>query len=119
MLDIAQLKAGKFKTNIEEFNVLTIVERVIDMQKMEAEKKGIHLHYENLTNETKSSSSFFFSISKNRKNAFSNFSQQQYGCNTMRQLYTLITILLQLIHDFLVHAHFAKKSGRNIGNHQI
>jgi len=49
MLDEAQLKAGKFKKNEKEFNVSKMVQKVIDMQKFEAEKKGITLSYENLT----------------------------------------------------------------------
>jgi len=51
MLDSAQLKAGKFKKNEKEFNVSRMVQKVIDMQNLEAKKKGITLKYENLTHD--------------------------------------------------------------------
>ena len=49
MLDSAQLKAGKFQKNEKEFNVSKMVQKVIDMQNLEAKQKGITLNYENLT----------------------------------------------------------------------
>jgi signal transduction histidine kinase len=49
MLDSALLKAGKFKKNESEFNISKTVQKVIDMQKTEANEKGISLCYENLT----------------------------------------------------------------------
>ena len=49
MLDSALLKAGKFKKNEKEFNVSKMVQKVIDMQNLEAKQKGITLSYENLT----------------------------------------------------------------------
>jgi len=50
MLDSSQINAGKFKQNYNDFNVSQMVQKVIDMQKLEAQKKGIKLHFENLTN---------------------------------------------------------------------
>ena len=49
MLDLALLKAGKFKKKEAEFNVSKMVQKVIDMQTFEAKKKGLTLKYENLT----------------------------------------------------------------------
>ena len=49
MLDSAQMKAGKFKKHFKEFNVSQMVQKVINMQKLDAEKKGIDLCFDNNT----------------------------------------------------------------------
>ena len=36
MLDSSQINAGKFKKNLSEFNVSKMIQKVVDMQKLEA-----------------------------------------------------------------------------------
>lgn len=44
MLDFAQIRHGKFRVNIKRFNVREAVNKVIDIQKMKANAKGIELN---------------------------------------------------------------------------
>lgn len=41
LLDYAQIKAGKFRKNISEFNIRKSVEKVMSIQRLSAQKKGI------------------------------------------------------------------------------
>lgn len=41
LLDYAQIKAGKFRKNISEFNIRKSVEKVMSIQRLNAQKKGI------------------------------------------------------------------------------
>ena len=43
LLDYAQIKAGKFRTNFEEFNIRETIEEVIEIQKKQALAKNIDL----------------------------------------------------------------------------
>ena len=50
LLDYAQIKAGKFRQNITTFNIRNSVEKVMSIQRLNAEKKGIsfEVEYENI-----------------------------------------------------------------------
>ena len=51
ILDYAQIKAGKLRKNLECFNVKDIVEKVMNIQNMQATSKNIYLEAEyNLDN---------------------------------------------------------------------
>ena len=43
MLDFAQIKAGKFRKNYENFKIKECVDMVINIQMLQAEKKDIYL----------------------------------------------------------------------------
>ena len=53
LLDFAQIKAGKFRKNIQEFNIQDAVEEVMSIQRDQAKSKGVDLSvkYENLNNQ--------------------------------------------------------------------
>jgi signal transduction histidine kinase len=44
LLDYAQIKSGKFRKNIMEFNVITAVEEVMIIQQRKAQDNSIRLH---------------------------------------------------------------------------
>ena len=52
LLDFAQIKAGKFRKNIREFNILEAVNKVVSIQEKQAEDKGISLfsQFKNIIN---------------------------------------------------------------------
>ena len=43
LLDFAQMKAGKFRKNIQEFNIQEAIEEVMSIQKDQAARKGVEL----------------------------------------------------------------------------
>ena len=43
LLDFAQIKAGKFRKNIQEFNIQEAIEEVMSIQKDQAARKGVEL----------------------------------------------------------------------------
>ena len=51
LLDFAQIKAGKFRINIKEFNVREAFQEVLSVQKEKASGKGLDLSikYENIS----------------------------------------------------------------------
>jgi hypothetical protein len=46
LLDYAQLKADKFRQNVSKLNILETVEKVISIQRKQADDKGVRLHAE-------------------------------------------------------------------------
>ena len=46
LLDFAQMKAGKFRKVIEEFNVKDAVEEMMSIEIDKARNKGVNLHVE-------------------------------------------------------------------------
>ena len=46
MLDYAQIKSGKFRKNITKFDLRTTVQKIINMQKLQAQDKEIYLYAE-------------------------------------------------------------------------
>ena len=46
LLDYAQIKAGKFRKNIKQFNIKDAIQQVIDIQSYKAAKQGIELFVE-------------------------------------------------------------------------
>jgi len=44
LLDFAQIKAGKFRRNIQTFNIRESIEKVMSIQKKQALSHGIHLY---------------------------------------------------------------------------
>ena len=43
MLDYAQINAGKFRKNIATFNIRESIEKVVSIQRLQAESKGLSL----------------------------------------------------------------------------
>ncbi len=43
ILQISKIDSGKFEINIEEFNIIELINEVINLWKISADKKGIHL----------------------------------------------------------------------------
>ena len=43
MLDFAQIKAGKFRKNIQEFNIVDAIEEVMSIQREQAKLKKVSL----------------------------------------------------------------------------
>ena len=43
ILDYAQIKAGKLRKNLEKVDLKKLVNMVMNIQKMQAQSKGIHL----------------------------------------------------------------------------
>ena len=43
LLDFAQIKNGKFRKNIAEFNLMDAIEEVLSIQRDQANKKGVSL----------------------------------------------------------------------------
>lgn len=50
LLDYAQIKAGKFRQNITTFNIRNSVEKIMSIQRLNAETKGImfDVEYKNI-----------------------------------------------------------------------
>ena len=46
LLDFAQIKAGKFRKNIKQFNIKEAIQQVLDIQSYKAQKQGIELSVE-------------------------------------------------------------------------
>lgn len=44
MLDYAQIKAGNLRKNITEFSIKTCIEKVINIQKIQADSKGLEIN---------------------------------------------------------------------------
>ena len=51
-LDYAQIKSGKFRVNLKQFNILETVENVISIQRQKAIDSGIKLEMENANIDT-------------------------------------------------------------------
>ena len=49
-IDFAQIKAGKFRKNIRQFNIREAIDQVMSIQKLNAKENGIRLYasYENI-----------------------------------------------------------------------
>ena len=43
LLDYAQIKSEKFRTNIDEFNIMDAVKKVMDVQMKQAKDRGMNL----------------------------------------------------------------------------
>ena len=41
LLDYAQIKAGKFRLNIQPFDIIDAIENVMTIQKLKAQERGI------------------------------------------------------------------------------
>ena len=73
LLDYAQIKAGKFRKNIESFDLMESVEKVISIQQQNAKAKGIGLCvvYENVKRKEKRKISCFDIIKNDEQQAYS------------------------------------------------
>ena len=44
LLDFAQIKTGKFRVNVKEFNIREAFEEVMSIQREQATAKGVEMH---------------------------------------------------------------------------
>ena len=44
LLDYAQIKAGKFRLNVQNFDIIDAIENVMSIQKMKAQERGIDFY---------------------------------------------------------------------------
>jgi signal transduction histidine kinase len=58
LLDFAQIRAGKFRKNIKQFNIKEAIDQVIDIQSYKAGKQGIELKVKYLNINDKSVDSY-------------------------------------------------------------